>query len=157
AEDPSSLDQLAGHGGSSLAHGRPMSDRESTSFRQRVQAEVRKILSERPALELEVANLHTFLALRETAKHYLMKGYAQIRRVLLELDRRFGLKGGIFFLEPQELPRLVKGEDLTGLIARRKKRREVALALEVPQVLFSDDLEAIGRPMAVTSAAMLQG
>jgi pyruvate,water dikinase len=157
AEDPSSLDQLAGHGSSALSHGRPMSDRETTSFRQRVQAEVRKILSQRPALETEVANLHTFLALRETAKHYLMKGYAQIRRVLVELDQRYRLDGGIFFLEPHELPRLVRGEDFSGLIAWRKKRREIALSLEAPQVLFSDDLEAIGRPMTVTSAATLQG
>jgi len=157
AEDPSSLDQLTHHGSSALTHDRAMGDRESTSFRQRVQAEVRKILAQRPALEVEIANLHTFLALRETAKHYLMKGYAEIRRILVELDRRSHLAGGIFYLTPDELPRLVKGEDLTGLIAERKKRRTVALSLEAPQVLFSDDLQAIGRPMAVTSAATLQG
>ena len=35
--------------------------------------------------------LHTYLGLRESAKHYLMQGYALIRRILLELDRRFRL------------------------------------------------------------------
>jgi phosphohistidine swiveling domain-containing protein len=157
AEDPSSLDHLVHHGSSGLSHDRVMSDRESTSFRQRVQAEVRKILAQKPALELEIANLQTFLALRETAKHYLMKGYAEIRRILVELDRRYNLAGGIFYLTPDELPRLIKGEDLTALIAQRKERRAVALSLEAPQVLFSDDLQAIGRPMTVASAATLQG
>src|SRR5262249_34403628 len=50
-----------------------------------------------------------------------------------------------------------KGEDLSGLIAERRRRRAIALSLEVPQVLFSDDLEAIGRPMMVAGADTLQG
>ncbi|MBY0527240.1 MAG: hypothetical protein K2R98_27845 [Gemmataceae bacterium] len=157
AEDSAALDQLTRQGSSGLSHARVMSNRESTSFRQRVAAEVRKVLSERPALETEVGQLHTYLALRETSKHYLMKGYALIRRILLELDRRYKLDGGIFFLTPEELPRLAKGEDLSALIAQRRRRRELALSLEAPQVLFSDDLEAIGRPMKITGADTLQG
>ena len=51
--------------------------------------------------------LHTYLGLRETAKHYLMRGYALIRQSLMELDRRFHLNGGIFFLIPEELPLLI--------------------------------------------------
>jgi len=39
------------------------------------------------------------------------------------------------------------GKDLTARIAARRKRRQTELALEVPPVLFSDDLEAIGRPL----------
>jgi pyruvate,water dikinase len=74
-----------------------------------------------------------------------MKGYALIRRILVELDRRHQLDGGIFFLLPEELPRLVAGEDLSQLLADRRRRRDLLLSLEVPQVLFSDDLEAIGR------------
>jgi pyruvate,water dikinase len=75
-----------------------------------------------------------------------MRGYALIRQLLLELDRRFKLEGGIFFLTPDGLPRLSAGEDLAPVIAQRKRRRAAALSLEVPPVLFSDDLEAIGRP-----------
>ena len=45
------------------------------------------------ALEPDVRSLQTYLGLRETAKHYLMRGYALIRRVLLELDRRYRLAG----------------------------------------------------------------
>ena len=58
------------------------------------------------ALEKEVRTLHDYLGLREAAKHYLMQGYALIRRILVELDRRFNLDGSIFFLTPDELPRL---------------------------------------------------
>ena len=47
-----------------------------------------------------VERLHTYLGLRETGKHYLMRGYAVIRQTLLELDRRFGLDGGIFLPDP---------------------------------------------------------
>jgi rifampicin phosphotransferase len=106
-------------------------------------------------IRAEVATLHVLLGLRETAKHYLMKGFAVLRRILLELDRRYRLQGGVFFLTPEELPRLVAGEDLTSVIAERKRRRTLVLGLEVPPVLFSDDLEAIGRPPAPPDGADL--
>jgi pyruvate,water dikinase len=101
--------------------------------------------------------LHTWLSLRETGKHYLMKGYALIRRILVELDRRHNLGGGIFYLTPKELPRLAAGQDLSALIAERRQRRALALSLEVPQVLFSDDLDAIGRPVNIAGADTFQG
>ncbi len=105
----------------------------------------------------ELDLLHTHLGLRETAKHCLMEGYALIRRILVELDRRHHLGGGIFFLTPEELPRLAAGEDLTPLIHQRRRRRQAALSLEVPPVLFSDDLDAIGRPLRVEGADIWQG
>lgn len=105
----------------------------------------------------EVEKLHTLLALRETGKHYLMMGYALLRRILLELDRRHALRGGIFYLTPEELPRLIAGEDLRALIGARKRRRQVVMSLEVPPVLFSDDLQAIGRPEMLAGANAFQG
>jgi pyruvate,water dikinase len=125
--------------------------------RERLFDEAKLAPAQRAALAKEIETLHTCLALRETAKHYLMKGYAEIRRVLLELDRRHGLDGGIFFLTPEELPRLVQGDDLFALIAERRQRREIALSLDVPQVLFSDGLEAIGRPVEAAAAETLRG
>jgi hypothetical protein len=59
--------------------------------------------------------------LRETAKHYLMMGYALIRRILLELDRRFRLAEGIFFLTLEDLPELAAGKDLADRIAGRRR------------------------------------
>jgi rifampicin phosphotransferase len=88
-----------------------------------------------------------FTGLREASKHCLMLGYEGLRLLLLELDRRRALKGGIFYLEPDELEALVRGEDLRARIAERRKRRALALGLEAPRVIFSDDLEAIGRPL----------
>jgi pyruvate,water dikinase len=98
------------------------------------------------ALQPDFRKARLYSALRETSKHYLMMGYALIRRVLVDLDRRYGLRGGVFYLTPDELPQLVAGEELDGLIAERRQQRSLVLGLEVPPVLFSDDLDAIGRP-----------
>lgn len=95
----------------------------------------------------KVQRLRTFLGLREAGKHYLLMGYAVIRRALVELDRRFGLNGGIWFLTPDDLPELIAGKDLSAKVAAARKRRQAELSLEVPPVLFSDDLEAIGKPL----------
>ena len=97
--------------------------------------------------------LQTYQGLRETGKHYLMRGYAEVRRTLLELDRRFGLDGGIFYLTPEELPALVAGTDLKPVANQRRTARAVELTLEVPPVLFGDDLEAIGRPLPPPAGA----
>jgi pyruvate,water dikinase len=123
----------------------------------RIATETKLTEKQKKTLEKDLQALLTYLGLRETAKHYLMQGYAQIRRLLVELDRRFKLEGGIFYLTPDELPRLLKGEDLSALIAERKQRRELTLSIEVPQVIFSDDLEAIGRPDATAASDTFQG
>jgi pyruvate,water dikinase len=112
---------------------------------------------ERKALQPQVQALHTYLGLRETAKHYFMRGYALMRRALVELDRRYRLQGGVFYLTPEELPDLVAERNFTEVIAERRRRRAAALSLELPPVIFSDDLEAIGRPQVVEGADRLQG
>jgi pyruvate,water dikinase len=130
---------------------------KQSSVWDRVVAEVRMVPALQKIVKAELDTLHKYLRLRESAKHYLLKGYALIRRVLVELDHRYGLNGGVFYLTPNELPRLTQGEDLSALIQQRRRRRSIALTMEVPQVLFSDDLEAIGRPVAVEGADTLQG
>jgi pyruvate,water dikinase len=124
---------------------------------QRIAEEAKLGPTQRPALEKEIGKLHAFLALRESAKHYLLKGYALIRAVLVELDRRYRLDGGIFYLTLEELPRLVGGDEFSKVIAARRRRRALALSLDVPHVLFSDDLDAIGRPVSTPGAGTLQG
>ena len=106
----------------------------------------------RDQFQLRVERLRTFLGLREAGKHYLLMGYAVIRRALVELDRRFRLNGGIWFLTPTDLPGLIAGKDLGAQIAAARKRRQTELSLEVPPVLFSDDLDAIGRPLPEPSS-----
>lgn len=101
----------------------------------------------RDLFKAKVVRLRTFLGLREAGKHYLLMGYAVIRRALLELDRRFGLNGGIWFLTPADLPDLIAGKDLSARAAAARKLRQTHLSLEVPPVLFSDDLDVVGRPL----------
>ena len=154
SEDPAAVERLFDHryGPASSAPADPQQTWE------RVMREARLPAAQHPLLKAELDLLHTLLGLRETAKHHLMAGYALIRRLLVELDNRYRLNGGIFYLTPEELPRLVKGEDLTALSAQRRRQRTLALSLEVPAVLFSDDLEAIGRPVPVASTDLvLQG
>jgi len=128
---------------------------------ERVAAEAKLTPAQRQALEAELQTLHTYLALRETAKHYLMLGYALIRRILVELDRRYRLEGGIFYLLPEEVAGLVRNPEadaaIRAEIAKRRRRRALALSLPTPQVIFSDDLEAIGREVEIEGAEILQG
>jgi rifampicin phosphotransferase len=152
SEDPEAVNRLL----HTQAHGLQRLGFTAPTWEQ-IAEEAKVNAAHRPALEKAVRTLHTYLALRETAKHYLLQGYAHMRRVLVELDRRKRLDGGIFYLTPEELPRLVHGEDFSSSIAERRRRRILALSLEVPQVLFSDDLEAIGRPVVISGADILQG
>jgi pyruvate,water dikinase len=133
------------------------SRKAETSAWDRIATEARMIPALKTLMKEELDTLRLYLGLRETGKHYFMKGYAVIRRYLVELDRRFRLNGGLFFLTPDELPALLAGQDFTERIAERRRRRALALSLEVPAVLFSDDLEAIGRPAVIEGADMLQG
>src|SRR5262249_54873607 len=149
-EDPAAVDRLVAQSGGGERHATTEGTSEDTW--QRIAGEAKLGPTVRTALEAELKKLRDFLGLRETAKHHLMKGYALIRRIVVELDRRHGLDSGVFYLIPEELPRLTAREDMSAVIAERKRRRDLALGLELPQVLFSDDLEAIGRPVVAAGA-----
>jgi pyruvate,water dikinase len=97
------------------------------------------------------------VALRETGRHYLMMGYSYLRELLLELDRRFDLAGGIFFLRPEELADVKAGLAVGDRIRTRRREYNLARGLTVPPVLFSDDLTAIGRPVSRTDTAEWTG
>jgi pyruvate,water dikinase len=113
--------------------------------------EARLPISQQQAGSVERDQLRTYLGLRESAKHHLLRGYALIRRALLELDQRWNYRGGIFFLTREELSS--RPADAVHLIRTRKKRRQRELQLELPDVLFSDDLEAIGRSLPIPQGA----
>jgi pyruvate,water dikinase len=110
----------------------------------------------------EIADLcdqvRRYLPYRETAKHYLLMGHELLRLVLLEIDRRLGLAGGVFYLHYQELPELVNGRNFAKEIAERRERRRAEQRVNVPDVIFSTDLEVIGRAAEVESQGdALQG
>jgi pyruvate,water dikinase len=138
-EKPEELDRLVTH---LKASGQPSRGFDWT----RVADEAKLGGPTRDQFRTQVERLRTFLGLREAAKNDLLLGYAVIRRALVELDRRFGLNGGLFFLTPADFPDLLAGKDLTAKIAAARKRRQTELSLEVPPVLFSDALDVIGEP-----------
>ena len=98
-----------------------------------------------------------YMPFRETAKFYLMLGYELIRKALLELDRRYQLNGDIFYLVPDELNRLIEGEDLQSMIANRKTTRSQLLKIELPDVIYSDILNRVGEPQAIEAKDEIQG
>ena len=100
---------------------------------------------------------HRYMPFRETAKFYLMLGYELIRKALLELDRRYQLEGGIFYLVPEELDRLAQGENLQSVIDARKTIRALSLKIELPDVIYSDILNRIGEPQAIEAKDEIQG
>ena len=152
SEDPDGLSGVAAPAGSTLEISRAPSERW-VEFRNGRPAPAAKL----DRLEPEFRRACEFLALREAAKHYLLLGYALLRQALVEIDRRLELNGGIFFLAPEELPRLIAGESFRETIAARRKERRIALSIEVPAVIFSDDLEAIGRTEPPSAGSDWQG
>jgi pyruvate,water dikinase len=153
SEEPAVLDRLLRH----PQHAAKMAEEGHADTWEKIATEAKLSSLERTALEPQARALHTYLSLRETGKHYFMRGYALIRRALVELDKRYRLQGGIFYLTPEELPELTAGRDMSKVIAERRRRRAIALSLELPPVIFSDDLGAIGRPQTVEGADHLQG
>lgn len=101
-----------------------------------------------------------YLALREASKHYLMLGFARLREIYREAGRRLELGDAIFYLTVDDIPAAlinVNTADLRQKCDSAKKRRKLLLSLPVPPVLVSDDLAAIGRPVAISGAAELSG
>ena len=129
--------------------------------RAAAEAELSEILRDKANLQKQIASeldfTRRYMPFRETAKFYLMLGYEQIRRALLELDNRYELAGGIFYLVPDELDRLIGGEVFADIIAKRRVERELLLQIALPDVIFSDSLEEIGAPVSTDAAEMWTG
>ena len=159
AEEPEQLDGMMTNG-TATAH-------EGDSFGatlHRVGMELKLTPFQVPFVERELRSLHELLGLREAGKHYMLRGYALMRRALVLLDERYDLDDGIFYLTFDELPDLVKLppgdpglESFRKRIEERRVERDIAMSLMLPQVLFSDDLEAIGRKIEVDGTASFQG
>ena len=115
---------------------------------------VDSLLGEVPALRPEIDFLRRYLPFRTLGRHVLMMGYELLRRTLVELDRRLGLDGGVFYLEREDLAELPQRERLVDLIAQRRADRKRWLRLDLPPVLFSD--EPLVRPPA-DAADILRG
>lgn len=84
-------------------------------------------------------------AFRERAKDALLRETEVLRLDLLELGRRVGIGGDVFFLTPEELDR-----PDAELAARRRREREAVLRIPLPTLIFSR-----GEASAATSGAGL--
>ena len=137
------------------------SAKQQIEQRESAEKELAAHLENRTGLRKQVAQeldfTRRYMPFRETAKFYLMLGYEQIRRALLELDRRYQLDGGVFYLVPDELGRLIDGEVFSDVIAARKMKRELMLQIEVPDVIFSDALGQIGTSTPLKAVDTLTG
>ena len=121
----------------------------------------------RKLLDSSVERAQRFARLKEEAKHALLREWAQIRRLLLVLDRRMEWDGLVFYLELAELPALL-GPSRGALHLRAQQRRVQALAfrdvvvgasLSVRELETRTDWLHAPTPQASTAAAagLLQG
>ena len=120
--------------------------------RDKAEKELNEILDKNAGLRKQVKSeldfTRRYMPFRESAKFYLMLGYEQMRRALVELDRRYALNDGIFYLVPDELSQLINGKDFGDVIAERKVQRELLLQISLPDVIFSDSLDNIGTSLS---------
>jgi pyruvate,water dikinase len=97
------------------------------------------------------------LPYREAGKHYLMTGYELIRLALLEIGRRFEIGDDVFFLHLNELSRFEDdSEKFKAEIVCRKLRWKIAQRLDVPDVIDSSTLDALGLPRKFEQAGELK-
>ncbi len=115
-------------------------------------------------LRLTVDRARRFQVLKEEAKHHCLRQLAQLRRVLVELDGRFGLDGGIFQLHVDEVPGLARAgeaERLKECIATRREAEKHWRQVRLPAELSVKDLEALeplnGARLARPSSGDLAG
>jgi YidC/Oxa1 family membrane protein insertase len=98
-------------------------------------------------LTLALERARSFQVLKEEAKHHCLRELATLRLLLLELDRRLGLDGGIFFLTIDEALRLGEGDfqpHARDLVDRRRTDTEAWRSLEFPTEVTTKDLEGLG-------------
>lgn len=146
--------------------GRSMADRhrENAGRREEAQAGLPKALAEwggscfREEIEANLRDAQEMLPYRETGKHYLMMGYEVIRTAILELSRRWGLDGDVFYLRLDELDAFEsRREELAGEIEARKIRWQAFQRLDLPDVIDSTDLDGLGLAPALEASNELTG
>ena len=161
-EDPSYIEQIitsfhTNPNANPMKHLQAQRTNREKAKRRIARLPVGKAAAFRKRINKVLALTQRYMPFRETAKFYLMLGYELIRKALLELDRRYQLDDGIFYLVPDELDRLIQGEDLQSMIAERKTTRSRLLKIEVPDVIYSDILNRVGEPQAIEAKDEIQG
>ena len=105
-------------------------------------------------LTRDVATAQQLLACRESAWHFFMMGYEQIRRIVEELSQRWNLGERIYDLHYDELFQLPSQR--AALIARARQRYARRLTLHrisVPDRIDAEHLEELGDEQAESAEA----
>ena len=113
------------------------------------------------ALQKQIRHLleltRRYMPFREKSKFYLMLGYELIRKALLEIDRRYDLGGGVFYLMIDELEIPFDRDNAIKRISERQAERSNILQIELPDVIYSDALDQIGNPISVEAQDEMNG
>jgi pyruvate,water dikinase len=114
-----------------------------------------------------LGTVHDCLPLRENEKHYALRGYLGIRRVLLEIGRRLvpghlQVPEDVFFLTWSELEEweAMTGEARLGCaqaIPERRRRWEALGPVEAPFIVRSDGLPVPAEVSPEAEAGVLRG
>jgi len=123
-EDPAAVERLLQRGQDDLAVAHP-AGKSAPLPKQR-------------SLALAIDRACRFQALKEEAKHHALRELAVIRRLLVALDQRLSLDGGIFYLTLEEVPHLSKADFLAAARERIEARRRQEEAFKTVPLLPSD-------------------
>ncbi len=90
---------------------------------------------------------------RENGKFHLMRGYELVRQAVLALGRRLDLGESIFNLHYDELAEAARDPVVVrARIAERSVRREAQRRFDMPDLIDSADLDALGLPRRIDAA-----
>lgn len=156
-EQPQMMDQLAAQIKSDPRVELEFRVRESQIAEQHVHDRLTE--EECREFKQDVNSARTYLALRERVKFNYLKVYDLIRGQLLSVESQLGWPSGdIFFLDPREIGMLIDSpENALKLTVQRRERYEREFEMEVPQVMFVDQLSKIGLVDIPESASELHG
>jgi membrane protein insertase Oxa1/YidC/SpoIIIJ/rhodanese-related sulfurtransferase/phosphohistidine swiveling domain-containing protein len=88
-----------------------------------------------------------YQALKEEAKHHVLRDLAFVRKLLLEIGRRLEVGDGIFSLTPDEVARIgepsFRRREASDLIRARQEESEALAELHMPAVITLSQLESL--------------
>ena len=162
-DDPEPLLRSIGHAAARLAGGQAFDAGIQSDVRQKAEERVRRALARRPVRRAIFAwvlrNARARVRDRENLRFERTRVFGRIRRILLEVGRRFFAEGilddprDVFYLELDEIVAYTEGaaacDDLRGLAAVRRRAFERYARLEAP----ADRFETFGAPYIANSYA----
>ncbi len=121
-------------------------------------------LPNKKVLAISVQRARTFQVLKEEAKHYCLMELAQIRELLLAIDKLANFDGAVFHLKVEELATLSNRSSLKAMRELAQQRVETHKAwakIQLPSTLSVLDIESIdmltGQVDNSTATAELNG